>query len=457
MFSFFNNCLEKVFLRKFIQNPISLVLKIIFFFIALQAIFNILIDAILDIGFPYTTFLFLPSDRFADYFEVILSYPMVNKIKSFHSAIALHYLHNNNYHGVDGLVTGTVITHFHLTPLSTLFSLMNLHWMKHVSPQECFVFLLIASLCMMYLLVKKISSTKKDQCFWMLSMLLCYPTLFLVTRGNLFAGIAFLTLLGALLFFREGKIFWALLLLAIGVNIRPNAMIFIFAMLIGNLRFSVLLKGLLYFCILSSAIFFISLRCSHILYHSYTLTHFLKGLYIYHFWYAIHSMGIAYDSSIFGMLKLFPDNFILWGPLKSLPFDFSNSLEVIGMIIAGLCFLGALWLKIKNKIFNSTYIFMLCAVYVLGSSIIEVYHLGIFFAPLIYLYLESKEWRLNQLSTFKRLEILIVFFASICMLIPKNYYFFNPENNWSIEMILNPAFLFFAVVALFFCSARVDS
>jgi hypothetical protein len=61
-------------IKQISRKPAFYIFAIIFFFTALNSIFNSLLFS-LGYGFPYTTFLFNPADRFADYFKGIFSYP----------------------------------------------------------------------------------------------------------------------------------------------------------------------------------------------------------------------------------------------------------------------------------------------------------------------------------------------------------------------------------------------
>jgi len=417
-----------------IQKPALLAFIMIFAMVALNSIFNTLAVAV-GLDFPRTTFLFSPNDLFADYYKVLFSYPSASGIQingaSKLSTLLLSYLNNNPYHGVEGLVSGT-LTHFHLTPFSTLFSLINLQLMRYISPQSLFFLLILVFFIGVYLLIVKITCSKFERLLWFLSVLICYPTLFIITRGNIFAGITSLALIGYLVFVSQNKNkYFALFMLAIAVNIRPNAIIFILALLLGKSRPKI--SSVLVFFAMAGCIFFSSLYLSNFLYPDYTLTNFLAGLKIYHASHVFGNGGLAYGSSLFGPLKVV--------------FGATSTTEIFAMLIAILLLVPAVWLRIGNKISNSSFIFIICSCYVLGSSVFADYHLGIFLAPLILHYLDGKEKPTMNLQLSDKAEYALIYLGSVFMLIPKNYIFYR---GISAQVVLNPIALLLVSTAILF-------
>ena len=88
------------------------------------------------------TIIFGSYDLFADYFKVTFSYPhSFNLHLNEASALLNSYLIENPYGGILALSQGG-LTHFHLTPLSTLFSLLNLNLMHDFDPRLLFTALI---------------------------------------------------------------------------------------------------------------------------------------------------------------------------------------------------------------------------------------------------------------------------------------------------------------------------
>jgi hypothetical protein len=419
-------------LAKVVMNqPILGIFVIIFTMVSLNAIFNSISTAMGD-SFPRTTFLFNPKDLFADYFKVIFSYPEASSLviseSSILSSLLTEYLRNNPYQGINGLSAQT-LTHFHNTPLSTAFALINLYLMKWIAPIWLFLLMLVGLFLSSYLIIKRVAASPYDRLFLMLSIIICYPTLFLITRGHIFSGIAFVALISYLVLIYEDRKWLALLLLAVAVNIRPNAMIFVIALFVAPSGFKV--KDSLLFLAVTSVIFIITFCLSNLLYPDYTISNFLLGLKTYHTMYVIGNGGLGFGSSLFGPIKLV--------------FGASSVSEVSSMIFAGLFIISAIWLKTTNRITRSTFIFIICASYVLGTPVFADYHLGIFFAPLIYLYLESGKGGYIEIKHSSRVEYLVVYFTSIFMLIPKNYFY---VKFTSAQVILNPIILLLMTITI---------
>lgn len=414
------------------QKPALLVFILIFTMVALNSIFNSLAVAV-GLDFPKTTFLFAPNDLFADYFKVIFSYSGASDIQihGVFSTLLSSYLKNNPYHGGDSLVSGA-LTHFHLTPLTTLFSLLNLQLMNYITPQWLFFVLILGFFIGVYLLIIKIACSKSDRLLWFLSVLLCYPTLLAITRGNIFAGITSLALTGYLILMsKDENKFLALFLLAIAVNIRPNAIIFILALLFGKSKSKI--GHVSIFFVIAGGVFFNSLYLSNYIYPDYTLTNFLSGLKSYHAMYVFSNGGLAYGSSLYGPLKVV--------------FGATSATEISAMILTILLLAPAVWLRWGNKISNSSFIFIICSCYVLGSSVFADYHLGVFFAPLMLYYLGGKEKPTMNLQLSDRAEYAMIYFGSVFMLVPKNYVFYR---GMSAQVVLNPMALLLVTTAILF-------
>jgi len=201
-----------------------------------------------------------------------------------------------------------------------------------------------------YFLLKASTLSKADAFLFFLSFLLCYPTLFFISRGNIFSCfVAFSIIAYLVLLFKNECFLLALLLLAFAVNIRPNAIIFIFALFVTENRHK--LTGLIYFTLLTVAIFFPSLEISNVFYPEYTLGHFLNGLSIYHSMYVVGDLGLASGSSLFGALKYV--------------FGYASYFELIVSIIGVLFLFYATFCVVKNKLSKPIYLFIypLCSIY----------------------------------------------------------------------------------------------
>jgi hypothetical protein len=414
------------------RKPAFYIFAIIFLFTALNSIFNTLLYS-LGYGYPYTTFLFDPADRLADYFKVIFSFPeaanLQIEVTSGFSELLNNYLHNNPYKGIAAASSGQ-LSNLHAPPIGTLIGLLNLKLMHYVNPVTLFLSILLVGFSLAYKFVASISVSKSDLLFLFLSLLFCYPSLFMLTRGHIYSGISSLSLLiFIVLMFQDRKKYLGLILLAIAVNLRPNAVVFLFALGICDSRN--LRKDIPIFIGFTTFIFLTSLFFANRIYPDYTLSNFLSGVSIYHDIYVIGNAGLAFGSSLFG-------------PLKAI-FGYSKVIEVLPIFIAGIMVVIST-LQLRNKkISKIAFLFILCASYVLGSAVIADYHLTVFFAPLLCIYLEQKKGLFNSLSPPLTKELLIVFFASVFILCPKNYVYIGII---SAQVALNPAVLLMASILI---------
>lgn len=414
----YNENMLDIILRK----PPLLTFVLIFIMVSINSIYNSLATAF-GLDFPFTSFLVTSNDLFGDYFKVIFSYPHIKELDAsgipLFTNILTKYQHNNPYLGILGLNIGG-LTHFHMTPLTTVISLLNLRVMQYIAP----IWLYFISLCIIFLsnyyIFSKVIIQNTDKILWFISLLICYPTLQIITRGNIFAGITFTTIIGFLVLAQKQKMYTAFLLLAIAVNIRPNAIIFIFAIINSKNIF----KDVVSFVCIGVLIFVSALYYANIFYPDYTIAYFLSGLRIYHSMYVIGNGGLAYGSSLFGAIKLI--------------FGANPITELCSIFIPCILLLVSSWLKIINKIPNSIFVFNISSCYVLGSSVFADYHLGVFLAPLLLYSLEFYDNRTVDLVSIDLYEALLIFSGSILMLVPKSYIFIN---DISLQVFINPFIL----------------
>ena len=411
-------------------RPALLIFCCIFIMTGLNAIFNSIAFS-LGYGYPYASFLFDPSDRFADYFKGIFSLPGASDLQIGGSSLLRGYLDNNPYGGVKALTDGT-LTNLHGTPLVTLIALLNLKLMHFISPWYVFCAIFFSGAVLIYALVKKIARSTLDSVLLFASLLLCYPTLFMVTRGHIYSGMTALALsIFLLCAYQNKKRFLAILLLAIAVNLKPNAIIFILALGLPGLK-NIKMDVFVFTC-LAACIGATSYLLANATLPDYTPENWLKAVSIYHDIYVVHNAGLAYGSSLFG-------------PLKSL-FGYGKFIEIVPLVLACLIIIFGTIQFHTNKISKSSYIFILCASYVYGSAVFADYHLLILFTPLICLYMESGISPLNTHRPIFFSDLNIIFVSSVLLLSPKCYMY---KGNISDQVLLNPLIL---VTACFFITA----
>lgn len=411
------------------RNPALGALAGVFFLVALNSLYNSLASAF-GVGFPHTTFLFTPSDLFADYFKAVFSYPGSENIRlegtSRLSKLLVGYLHENPYGSVDNLALGK-LSNLHGMPLPTLWALGNVRLMAVVAPFKLFFLMSVPVLFGLYFILHKVSLTARDRLIWCTLAAISYPMLFVATRGHLMAGMITVLLLAFVMLMYTNTHQWlAFLLLAIVVNLRPNTIIFASLLLITQPRN--IIRNCLFFGFTALAIFLCSFLLATNIYPDYTFENFSIAVSIYHATYVAGSAGLAYGSSLLGGLKVL--------------FGYHRFFE-LGILAIGLVTLVAFSVLLHfGKLSRVCYVFIVCALYALCPSVFGDYYLLIFIAPLLCLYLGSIS-ELSAGASWSNSD-LAIFLVSVLLLAPKNYVFMR--GGVSPQVLINPMLLLAAVV-----------
>ena len=412
----------------------------IFLLLSAQSIFNVICVS-LDLNFPYTTFLYKPSEKFEDFFKIILSYP--HKLFIFQpdfswptffrvpdSITAL--IQDNPYGGVEVLNSAHPFTHFMTPPLYNFTNMMLLELFKFVPAHLIFSSIVILFYYFTFRIIKLCQINYRDNFYWFLSFALSYPSLHALSRGNMGSMVAFLCAFYFLIKLPkvlDKKIIalnFLLFVLAAGVNFRPNLALLVFIPLV-NLKYQEIIKYLFSFFLYSILIFLCFLCLSHHFYEAYTLKNFFIGLAGYHYYMIFLNYGIAYGSSFFSVLKTF--------------FGYHIFLENLNYLMAAILFLYSFYLKKINKINLLSFVYIVCGLSLMATPVIGDYHLTLFFAVVLFGYK-------NELLNLDDKISKIIIFSIILLLAPKSYLF---SNQQSLQVILNPLiFLFSSVYILWY-------
>jgi hypothetical protein len=374
--------------------------------VAANLAFN-LIASWLGYGFPYSSFLFKAEDRFADFFKLAFSYPGL-PVHASADAWGLN-AHFADFRAQIAAAEGTGLNHFHVPPLETLLAVMVRRSMAYADPVLIFAVACASSLFMLFKTVSRRSNSILG-----VTTLFAYPTLMALDRGHLFSLLCAICLIAGTCraFERERSSFATILLFAVALNVRPNAVVIPVGLwLTRRLTF----REMAMLGIMGASIFFVSLAAANFLYPAYSLEAFRLGLLDYNRAYVMGHAGLAYGSSLYGALAmLFANNQLTF----LLPIEFAVFL---------LC--ASAWLRWKSRLSGSSFIFLVISAYALGSQVFADYHLLIFFVPLIMIVHKSKlDW-----------DDRIIMIASIFVLAPKNYvFFFDFHWQWSLQVVLNP-------------------
>lgn len=396
-------------------------------------------------GFGNDYFLPGPGDRFADLLKIALSFD--NDVSLLVDSPAIldwpmdyrNYLLHNPYHGVEGLAAGR-LTHFHSPPLSALsFTLCAKLIAATASPTfALWVWFGIFSLCFFWLAATFIRELpgSANRTSWLplaICCLISYPTLCVITRGNYQAGFA--ALLGATFLVstlgHRNTTWAAMLALALAINFRPVAVIFLAALPL-SIGLRAALRPLTATVLMTALIFFSALFLESRLYPDYGLHSFLGGLAIYNTLYIYGSGGDAGNASLWALVKngaTMTDTFLYYEELVRI-------LATLSFLTVALAF-KAHRIHERNGAIDS---FLLVALYVLLFPICAEYHLLVFVAPMAVLAL-TDPMRISPVAA------AIVFWSAVLQLVPKNYV---SIDGLSIQTLLNPAMLMAGLIFLQF-------
>lgn len=391
-------------------------------------------------GFGAAYFLPGPADRFADLVKVALSFKSytaeLSSTIEFQAWPKLYkdYLLHNPYGDITALSTGG-LTHMHHPPLSQLS--FNLCAMLIAATKSAagvlWVWFGIYAVCVSWLATTytKCKPGKRTAVFPLL--ILCfasYPALAVFIRGNYHAGFASILISVFLVScFGQRKVSWsAVLALALAINFRPVALIFLLAIpLVLGWRRSI--GPAIAVIALAGAILFAALAAENAIYPDYDLHSFLKGLETYKNLYIVGSLGDGGNASLWALAKN--------GVRMSSNWIFYH--EELSRMFAALSILAILlsWRALRAEQHSAeTAPLVLVALYILLSPICAEYHLLVCIAPLIILSMSPNASPSNA---------RIVFGASVIMLVPKNYYF---VEGLSVQTIINPMAMLIALMLL---------
>lgn len=400
--------------------------------VALALLANIAFNVIMAAqgkAYPYTYFMFMPEDRWADFFKLIFTYPG--------DPVHPPYAHWSVQAHIDDMAAfayeyrGSYLNPDHLPPLSTLIALVGRKAFTLADPFVLFLGFFAIGVPALGWCVFRFMSDIGGRWRWTAFALLSYPLLFTLDRGHMFALICALTLLvAAWRAVRCERIDgWSLLLFAIAINLRPNVaavpVLLVLCQRSGRFRDLPLLG------IASVAVLVVAMAAAHALYPYYGWATWLRGLQQYKDAYVVVPINHAFTSSLPTALE-FTFGYSPWIPLGCF---------ALGAAI-GLATLAAhRWAAIGTP----QILFVGLALMSIMTPAFTDYHLLPFVLPPLLIAAGG--------GIADRRD-LVVFLASIAVLIPKNYaygveYAYTLDSDtyyWSYQIFMNPAILLAAVL-----------
>ena len=376
------------------------------------------------------------DDLFADYFKFITSFPGGSDVpvRSLFGLIdfPIPLSRVNPYLGTEAFTQGGP-THLHTMPLMTLYCLLSLRAMAWIGGAGGFAVSYAVLFAYWIKVVIGWAESRQEALTWIVVAAISYPVLMVVARGNIYAGCTGVLLVHAMLLAQKRTApMLVAVLLALAVNIRPNAVLFVLPMVL--FYWPQVCRALLSFCLAGGGIFLGSLILAHYLYPDYTLFNLLGGLQVYYEGYVIGNAGLALGSSLYGAVKFF------------IGYRFALDLATLLPSIAIL--LAATWRWMSGSLRDSAMLFLVAAAYCLGSSVIADYHLLVFIIPLM---VSTREHGGASATAWAD---RIAAISCCLMLISKNYLF---RDGVSYQVVLNPLILLVASGLVLVCAWRVPA
>lgn len=338
------------------------------------------------------------GDNWADFLKVILALPGPEVHSGPLNFIVQRYLESRDYKGPVGLD--------HLPPLSMLLSLV-LRWsFAFVSPVV--EFFALCGLFMVSLALVVFFRTR--DAFWVFAALVSYPVLFILYRGNLYAGLCGLCLVAALL---RGMPDWTgALLFAVALNIHPNTVFCVLPLLLLDWpRFGFRLAPL------TVALFLAGLAGANAIDASYTVASFITDLGRYTETFVAEGSGVAFGSSLYGAFYAlgWRGHYLVPTVLALLPLPF------------------AMWAFKRKRMTYAAFVFVCVAVMAMSSTVFADYHLIAFIAPLVLA------------------DSFALALPSLLLLAPKGFAMIGP---FTVQVLINPALMLVASAAVTLLALR---
>jgi hypothetical protein len=402
---------------------------IIFLFSAINALFY-------SIGYAFsfkTGTYIITGDYLADLFKIALSYPKLRGLVEsgqvtfppFLAPLLNVYYKYVAYHGVDGLSAGQ-LTHFHLPPLTTGFILLSISAFAFFGFIYTPILLVISVIGLLFYATTKICSRRLDGLLLFGAVIISYPFIFFLQRGNFLAFYAFIFTTIAVIGLARNIQVTPVVLMAIAVNIRPNLAVFV--PLFYFLPNRNLVRPLAVLCF-ALFIFIGSAYLVNRSYPEYTLENFLKGLEIYKEMYVIGDWGFGYSISFYTLLKLI-------SKLFTITVDFNLTIFVLG--IGGLISMAYVYTLYGFRLIQKeSLLFLLATISMLFTPVFADYHLLVFALPAMFAIAKVADD--NNKHEYVWNSNGMMFVACCIMLSPANY--IGYEGLYAAAMLKIPLVL----------------
>lgn len=343
----------------------------------------------LNSGYPYNTFLFIPDVKFSDFIsEVNLASNL------------------NPYSNENGIVKAVYYPFSYL--IFYIFSFFGVYSLLVSSILFSILFAVTA-----YIYLNPVDFRSYKNIFFM--MFLSYPFLFELDRANI-EWMVFLFTGCFLYFYHKGEENLSLVFLSMAVSMKFYPIIFMTIFLLDK-KYTLILKGIvLVFLITFVSLYSFSGEIGE------TYRNLLEGQKYFKDTYILStSGGLAYNSSLFGILKGACVSTKTFITVEDLEF-----LSLIYFFVVIALYIGLIVFMLRKKLKKWEIVTIITFSMILFPYVSFDYKLLFVFIPIFYYLCEESNSDLDY--------IIIVLFS--LLLIPKNFYFLF--SNISISVVLNP-------------------
>lgn len=407
--------LEDIFLQNFVVKRLFITCIAVSSGVLIAFFYHfIIMGKLLNYSYPYNTFLFIPEDRFADFYN------------QFQIAA------NRDPFVVNGAPTAWERAYFPFTYL--------IMWFLSIFPKKLALIFVLATFAFSFVSIihgfflRATETSLSPENFSItkhlitVSVLLSYPVIFTLDRGNLEMLAVLPTILAVILIGKKNAsnhdclIGGVLLGIATAVKLFPG----ILAIL--------LLKKKKYHAFLLIPVLSILVNIGALFLFKSPVELSLRGMIDgERYWFETYVFnssnilggGLAYSSGIFNVIKFIfiNNNLSFWVNFYS-----------IAAVILGIFVTYVVIFREKDFVRS---VYLLTALLIILPHMSGDYRLMYIFIPLIYLVAQNKRYGFVEWS---------MFIVMLLVLIPKHYYFLFA--NVSISVLLNPALISFPIICI---------
>ncbi len=332
-------------------------------------------------GGAYGNMFFDPSDRYADFIKVAMSYRFIvmDAVRSHAWAhwprIFQTYLLTNDYN--DRLafladVRTAPLGNLHLAPLATLIYISCAHVIVAFGAVPALLgysALYVGGAIGACAVFRRLSGAPRGHVlFAAFALLLSFPAIWMLNRANLAAGYEAVLSFMYIVTVTTGR--WRPLgwiALALAVNLRPEPALLALLELSGEAPLVRKLVRMAAPGMITVAVFVVALVGAHAAYPGYTLEHALAGVRIYYRHYVEGGAGDAWNDS----LLMFPKLARLLLHIRP-----AASPMIISVMetAAGIALLTGAWLAVTGRIRRVEWLFLLAALPAISMPVYGYYH-----------------------------------------------------------------------------------